>query len=236
MYPVSHQHIILRLDEDTLAECEYDTFALTGCTDTTHFTFCERSRRESCARSLHAGSAAQCHTQPSHLQEVTPVDDGVVIINEASARVSTDGSPEILVEGTHLVTFERTATINGSQFVNLRKALSKQPGIVRFPLLIIVGHDPVLSIPLLHQMNNENLLSIQSFKDDVESEGSPKLWFVAGVVLNIGLIGSFALYLALRRRRASMEIQRTIDTFNMTEDGHKLEGGVVNTQYFLATK
>jgi len=77
-------------------------------------------------------------------------------------------------------------------------------------------------------MNNENLLSIQSFKDDMESEGSPKLWFVAGVVLNVGLIGSFALYLALRRRRASREIQRTIDTFNMTEDGHKPEGGVVS--------
>jgi len=78
-------------------------------------------------------------------------------------------------------------------------------------------------------MNNENLLPIHGFKDDVESEGPPKLWFVAGVVLNIGLIGSFALYLALRRRRGSMEIQRTNDTFNMTEDGHKFEGGVVNS-------
>jgi len=130
--------IILRLDEDTLAECKHDTFAVTECTDTTHYTFCERSRRESCARSLHAGSAAQCHIQPSYLQEVPPVDDCVVIINEAAARVSTNGSPEILVEGTHLVTFERTATINGSEFVNLRKA-SKQPGIVRSPLLNILN-------------------------------------------------------------------------------------------------
>jgi len=79
----------------------HDTFAGTGCTDTTHYTFSERYRRE---------NAAQCHTQPRHLQEVTPVDDGV-IINEASARVSTDGSPEILVEGTHLVTIERTETV-----------------------------------------------------------------------------------------------------------------------------
>nr|ABQ84941.1 env [Drosophila melanogaster] len=228
VYPVSHQHTILRLDEDTLAECEHDTFAVTGCTDTTHFTFCERSRRETCVRSLHAGNAAQCHTQPSHLREINPVDDGVVIINEAAAHVSTDGSPETLIEGTYLVTFERTATINGSEFVNLRKTLSKQPGIVRSPLLNIVGHDPVLSIPLLHRMSNENLHSIQNLMDDVESEGSPRLWFVAGVVLNFGLIGSLALYLALRRRRASREIQRTIDTFNMTEDGHKLEGGVVN--------
>lgn len=151
-----------------------------------------------------------------------------MIINEAVAHVSTDGSPETLIEGTYLVTFERTATINGSEFVNLRKTLSKQPGIVRSLLLCIVGHDPVLSIPLLHRMSNENLHSIQNLMNDVESEGSPRLWFVAGVVLNFGLIGSLVLYLALRRRRASREIQRTIDTFNMTEDGHKLEGGVVN--------
>lgn len=51
-----------------------------------------------------------------------PVDDGVVIINEATARVCSDGGPETLIEGTHLVTFEQTATINGSQFVNLRTA------------------------------------------------------------------------------------------------------------------
>lgn len=96
VYPVPHQHIILRLDEETLAECEDDTFAVTGCTDITHHTFCERCRRDSCVRSLPAGNSAQCHTQPSHLQTITPVDDGVVIINEAAARVSTDGGPEIL--------------------------------------------------------------------------------------------------------------------------------------------
>jgi len=29
VYPVSHQHILLRLDDDTLAECKDDTFAVT---------------------------------------------------------------------------------------------------------------------------------------------------------------------------------------------------------------
>jgi len=133
VYPVSHQHILLRLDDDTLAECKDDTFAVTGCIETTHHTFCERTRRESCARSLHAGNSAQCHTQPIHLQAITPLD--VVIINEATAHVSTDGGPEILIKGTYLVTFEQTAIINGTEFVNIRKALSKQPRIVRSPLL-----------------------------------------------------------------------------------------------------
>lgn len=62
---------------------------------------------------------------PTPRRRHTGVNDGVVIINEAIARVSTDGGPEILIEGTHLVTFEQTATINGSEFVNIRKALKQ---------------------------------------------------------------------------------------------------------------
>jgi len=156
------------------------------------------------------------------LQAITPLD--VVILNEATAHVSTDGGPEILIEGTYLVTFEQTATINGTEFVNIRKALSKQPGIVRSPLVNIIGHDPVLSIPLLHRMNSENLRSVQSFKEEVESAGSPRVWFAAGVILNVGQMGSFLLYLTLRRRRASEEMQRTIDKYSLTEDGQKREG------------
>jgi len=228
VYPVSHYQTILRLDEDTLAECEEDTFSVTECVETTHDTFCERSRRDTCARSLHAGNTAQCHTQSNHLRAVMPIDDGIVIINEATARVSTDGGPEVLVKGTHLITFEQSATINGTEFVNLRKAINKQPGVARSPLLNIVGHDPELSMPLLHRMNNDNLRFIQGFKDEVDAAGSPKLWFVAGVVLNVGLIGSLILFLALRKRRASAEIQQTIDKLNITEDGHNLRGGVVN--------
>jgi len=83
-----------------------------------------------------------------------PIDDGIVIINEAIAHVSTNGGQEVLVKGTHLLTLERSATVNGLEFVNFRKTLDKQPGVVRLPLLNIVGHGPVLSMPLLHCMNN----------------------------------------------------------------------------------
>nr|AAA28601.1 ORF3 [Drosophila virilis] len=228
VYFVSHQQTILRLDEDTLAECEKDTFAVTGCTVTTHNTFCERARRETCADSLHAGNIANCHTQPSHLKAIMPVDDGVVVINEATAHVRTDDDAEVTVSGTFLITFERSATINGTEFVNLRKSLSKQPGIVRSPLLNIIGHDPALSIPLLHRMNINNLLSIRDFREEVVAAGSPKFWFAIGAVLNVGLIGSFFLFLVLRKRRASMQMQKAIDKYDMPEDGHHLRGGVVN--------
>jgi len=77
-------------------------------------------------------------------------------------------------------------------------------------------------------MNSENLRSIQSFKEKVESAGSPRVWFAAGVILNVGLMGSFLLYLALRRRRTCEEMQRTIHKYILTEDGQKPEGGIVN--------
>jgi len=69
------------------------------------------------------------------------------------------------------------------------------------------------------------LRSIQSFKEEVESAGSHRIWFAAGVILNVDLMGSFLLYMALRRRRASEEMQRTIDKYSLTDDGQKPEGG-----------
>jgi len=45
VYPVSQHSVILRLDKDTLVECEEDTFKVTECPETTHNTFCERETR-----------------------------------------------------------------------------------------------------------------------------------------------------------------------------------------------
>jgi len=145
------------------------------------------------------------------------VYEGVVIISEAAQRCSSKERTQ--------VTFDRLATINGTEFVNLQKTLRKQPGIVRSPLLNIVGHDPVLSIPFLHRMSNNNIRFIQGFNYELDGAGYPKLWFVAGVILNIGLIDSFIFFLALRRKQAFIKIQRAIDKLNTTEDGLKSEEG-----------
>jgi len=74
-------------------------------------------------------------------------------------------------------------------------------------------------------MINENLRLIQSFKEEVESAGSPRVWFAVVVILNVGLMRSFLIYLALRKRRASEEMQRTIDKYSLTEEGQKPEEG-----------
>jgi len=228
IFPVSHQHTILQLQDDIIAECKDDVLAVTECTTTTHSTFCKLAAHDTCARALHAGSTALCHSQPSHLDLITYVDDGAIIINESPANISVDDGPEISTTGTHLVTFERLAIINGTKYVNQSEILSKTPGIAVSPLLNIISHDAVLSMPLLHRLNSHNIKTIQRFKDEFESNGNIKVWFAAGV--GLGVIFSLSLLRCqkLRRRRDSMEIQMAISKLNMTEDSHDSEGGVVN--------
>ncbi|TDG38658.1 hypothetical protein AWZ03_014920 [Drosophila navojoa] len=146
--PVSHEHTVLQLQDDTVAECENDVLAVSSCTTTTHTSFCKIASRDTCAQALHAGGKEQCYTQPSQLAPITYVDDGIMVINERPARVSTDDGPEIQVNGTYLITYEHMAIINGTKFANRRKALDKLLGIAASPLIHIISHDPVLSMPL----------------------------------------------------------------------------------------
>jgi len=180
-------------------------------------------------RGLHAGGIARCKTQASHLSPITLVDDKILIINECPARVSTDDGPEITINGSHLITFERIAFINGTKYSNQREAIKKTPGMAASPLLNIIDHNPVLSMPLLQRMNNQNLEVIQGLKEEVKSAGVTNSWFTVGVGLSILISCSILLFRVLRRQRAVREIQQVVDKFQMTEDGHTSKGGVVKT-------
>lgn len=68
VHPVSHQHMVLQID-DELAECDKDILTVIDFITTTQDTFCKLVLGECCARSLHAGSTARCLTQPSHLKK-----------------------------------------------------------------------------------------------------------------------------------------------------------------------
>lgn len=76
-------------------------------------------------------------------------------------RVSTDDGPELTIKGTNLITFERVTIINGTKYSNHKGVLKKMPGIASSPLLKIIGHGKILSLPLLHRMNEQNGRSIQ---------------------------------------------------------------------------
>lgn len=73
--------------------------------------------------------------------------DGIIIINENTLRVSADDGSEITMNETHIVTFQFSTINNGTKYMNLRKILNRKPGIAGSPLLNIVSHNPVLSVP-----------------------------------------------------------------------------------------
>ena len=89
IFPVSHQYERLQLLDDTV------------------------TAQDTIARALRCNGAASCRTQPSPLKSVSQVD-GIIFIYEGTARVSTNDGPEIIMNGTHLVTFRFSSIINGT--------------------------------------------------------------------------------------------------------------------------
>lgn len=55
------------------------------------------------------------------------------------------------VVGTHPVTFDRIAFVNGTKLLTRKNIQSRVPGIVTSPLLNITGYDK-LSLPFLHHL------------------------------------------------------------------------------------
>lgn len=180
-FPVVHNNIVLKLLDNIVAECSEGILAVTDGSPTNFATICRMTQHETCACGLHAGGAVDCQTQPSHLEMIHVVDEGMIIINEQRASVSTDGGPEVKIMGTHLLTFEHQAMVNGTRYVNHNEELRRMPGIAASPLLNIIGHDPVLSLPQLKRMNENNLKLIHNFMNDVAAGGSPRIWFIIGV-------------------------------------------------------
>lgn len=219
LFPVAHYHTMLQIEENVLAECDDGVLAVSDCVSTNLATFCQKAVHDTCARQLHAGGVAICRTQPSNLEPLTIVDDGVIIVNEKFKRITIDDGPTTTVIGTHLITFERKAVINGSVYLNLNYAVDKSPGIAASPLINITGHDQILSLPLLQRMNEHNLRLMQELREDVSAGGAPKIWFVAGVAVSFTLCGLVLLQQHCRRIREASQLQKSIDELAVTEDG-----------------
>ncbi|KAH8267405.1 hypothetical protein KR018_008932 [Drosophila ironensis] len=229
VFPVSHQHTVLQLRDDVVAECNQGVIAITDCVSTMYGAFFKPATQDTCARGLHAGVTAHCETQASHLSPITLVDDGIRIVNECPAIVSTDDGPNVETNGTHLITFERLAFINGTKYLNRRESIRKTAGVAASPLLNIIGHNYVLSMPMLQRMNSQNLESIQTLQNEIKSAGSTDIWIAGGVGVSFLISTFILLHLVWRRRRDAWEMQQVAETFKTTEDGLTPKGGVVNT-------
>lgn len=135
--------------------------------------------------------------------------------------LSLDDGPEIVTNGKHLVTFRYSVGIYYTKYINQREILDKRPGVAGSPLHNIISHDPVLSVPQLHRMNNDNLRVIQ---DEQASTDSLNMWIIIGVALGVILCGCVTMWQILKRRKTSREVQKVIDSYKIIEDGRRTDG------------
>lgn len=225
IYPVAHKNFILRMPDNVIADCDGGTHNLQSCTVSPGATLCRLATETSCAREIHAGGTAHCEIQPSDLEAITEVDEGVIIVNDNPAMIQVDNGTEIRVMGTHLITFNDRARINGTLFVNHNNAQSRVPGIANFPILNITASQDILSLPFLHRLSERNLEEIEKFKEET---GSHRIYSVAFSVAAV-CCALICVGLTCRRiitaRRSAKRMRDVVAEIGSAEGGLNLEGG-----------
>lgn len=219
IYPVVHNGTTLQLADNTLAECDDGIWSVTNCSTATTATFCKLSKESTCAKGLHTGGVAHCETQPSNLEAITLIDDGIIVVNDLPARVSVDDGPEVKVAGTFLLTFTNSAYVNGTKYLNIKNVQNRVPGVAASSLLNVTSHNPVLSLKFLQHLSEKNLNFIKSIEDEFSSSS----FLVLAVCLGLGvcaMASSAVLLNQLRvKRRNERQIAAMLHRMSIAEDG-----------------
>lgn len=210
IFPVVHNRRILQLADNIVAECGGQVWPVFNCTKTTTTTFCKRAANQTCASGLHSGGTAYCQTQPSYLEAVTIVDDGVIIINHP-ATVRCDDNLAVNVSRTQLVTFDNFAMVNDTSFRNRNNAQRRLPEVASVPQLNITGYDTILSLPFLHQLSVDNLRTINEVRDNARNDFSPIIAFGLGLSVCTIVCGLILLKHHLQKKRNDFRVNQLMD-------------------------
>jgi len=223
LHPVEHNGTILNFAEgDTIADCGNKIMPIGNCTAALTTTFCREMPYTTCAQQLHSGCNADCSTLTSHLEPLTIIDDGVIILNDGTATINGQ-----LVTGTFLVTFDEEAKVNNTIYRNVKNYVKKYPAPAASTVINITGHQELLSLPYLQKLNMENLRYIGEME-----KGLVKKPIVSGLAAIAFLAICFTiskLYQRRQRVRRQHDLQVIIDGFKKSEDVLHLSGGGVNT-------
>lgn len=160
--------------------------------------------------------------QPSSLDAVTYVDDGIVIINDRPAKVKVDNGTKVWVHGILLITLTKRATINGTMFTNRNSVISKVPVVAKFPLLNITASQNVLSLPYLHRLNERNFETIRKFKEEIGADRAIQKALITGAICcALVFVG---LMCWRRAKRVARRINEMVAGIGSAEGGLNLEG------------
>lgn len=223
IFPVAHAGRVLHLTEDVVAECPNGVTAVSSCVRTPTTTFCRETLDRTCAQGLHAGTEAHCGTKDSDLPPVSIIDEGILVVNDALVRVSLDDEPEVSVNGTYLVTFERMAYVNNTKYVNLSSYQKRVPLTAASARLNVTYHHSLLSLPFLHRLSEENLQRITELRTQVVVNP-------VAAVATCSIVGVVAICILairrLRRRKRTLEVvQQALENVGMARDDHVSKGG-----------
>ncbi|XP_044312496.1 uncharacterized protein LOC123037087 [Drosophila rhopaloa] len=193
-----------------------------NCSAALTTTFCRELPYATCAQQLLSGGNAHCSTRTSHLEPLTIIDDGVIILNDGTATANGQ-----LVTGTFLVTFDEEVKVNNTLYRNLKSYVKKFPAPAASTVLNITDHQEILSLPYLQKLNIENLRYIGEMEKRLENR--PIISGVAAFAFFAICFIIFKLYQRRQRVRRQHDLQVIIDGFKKSEDVLHLSGGGVNT-------
>lgn len=151
-----------------VADCGSKTFAVDNFDTTVSTTFCKRLQKASCAQQLVSGTVAQCATRPGHLEPITTIEDGIIIINSATVNVVDNTGSSQQVTGTFLATFDDYISLNGTRYDH-RGIIKKKPAVSTSAIANITLFREHLSLPFLDDLSLRNLRHIGDLKSDISS-------------------------------------------------------------------
>jgi len=198
IFPVIHNNKILSFETDTVAKCNNDYIMLGKCKKQTSISFCEpmSNVNDSCLFNLLNTNVASCNTVPADsMPKLSTIDDGIAIINDASANISYQGEQKILQKGTFLISFEKELIINSTHLLNLRKLAFMSPETPMAHSINFSSHIALLSLPYLHDLNINNSNHISHLHYKVQG-----CLYTSASLFTLFLL-STALFLYLKRQR-----------------------------------
>lgn len=230
VFPVQHNKIILDFENNNVvAECGARIYAVKECNAAMSTTFCKRLQNPTCAQQLVSGTVAQCTTLLGHLDPVTLVEEGVLIINDATFRVEDSLGSSKMISGTYLATYDDRISLNGTHYENHQGVLKKKPAAAVASQINVTSHRDQLSLPFLHELSLQNLQHIGSLKSDIISRPILSSGITIAVALIVyGIIQSIR-YCRVKRRHPDSSIEMTIPS-RKAEDDFNLTRGGVNTR------
>lgn len=223
IYPVQHDGIVINFAEDyDIAVCDNHVISIGNCSTALTTTFCKKLPYTTCAQQLHSGGTAHCSTRPSHLEPLTIIDDGVIIINDRVAIVD-----EQMVKGTFLLTFDNEIKVNGTVYKNPKKYVRKSPRPAASTLLNITDHQEIPSLPYLQKLSIKNIRDIAQIEEQLVKR--PIISGLTVVIILLSCYASMKLYQRHQRSKRQLDLQAVINSLKNSEDVIHLSGGGVNT-------